>query len=381
LGRLSSWLDAPCVATVKLDGTNVGMDANGLLVGRNVVIQPGATYQKVDVWKLFTGCSERVGRLQRDLEAAVGKDAISQLMLYGELLMNSKYDYSQAGIFKDWLCFGAVALPSAEDEDATKRLATSLRASGYNAASKDGNVRIVPNAKFMALLKELGVRTVSDAYQPSGSLQGPQWAEHDGTGTLPYFRSLRRLLLSEWAKRFFLPAESPPLGEGLVVASEWDGRLFKWKHGGEDLGRVPEQLGRAVEALHGLSSNVRAELLPPGLLEVFERLLLVATTPPKLAAGKAACEGKAKVKAQEDMEALAVWTSTLTKFDDLDATFVQGAQAMSILEKELIHQVASDLEKDYGVKTKDAKSRAMRVVKTEMNQRFRLWKQAQSSGA
>lgn len=35
LETLQKWMDSPVCVTVKLDGTNVGMDSEGLLVGRN----------------------------------------------------------------------------------------------------------------------------------------------------------------------------------------------------------------------------------------------------------------------------------------------------------------------------------------------------------
>ncbi len=38
---LERWLEAPGVATVKLDGTNVGVDGAGLLMGRNLAYDGG----------------------------------------------------------------------------------------------------------------------------------------------------------------------------------------------------------------------------------------------------------------------------------------------------------------------------------------------------
>ena len=48
------------------------------------------------------------------------------------------------------------------------------------------------------------------------------------------------------------------------------------------------------------------------------------------------------------MDALAAWSSTLTKFDTLEATFSKGLEAKMALEGTLIEQVALDLETDYG---------------------------------
>jgi hypothetical protein len=42
--QLSGFIDSPCTVTVKLDGTNVGIDNKGLVVGRNTPIKEGETY-------------------------------------------------------------------------------------------------------------------------------------------------------------------------------------------------------------------------------------------------------------------------------------------------------------------------------------------------
>merc|ERR1719401_2577594 len=98
-----------------------------------------------------------------------------------------------------------------------------------------------------------------------------------------------------------------------------------------------------------------ARLLPRGLLEVFERLLFVATAKPKEASKPAAGSKPEKAQAEAEArraEARAVWESALTKFDDLEAVFAQGAQARQVLEEQLIEQISGDLAKDYGADKK-----------------------------
>merc|ERR1719251_547426 len=104
--------------------------------------------------------------------------------------------------------------------------------------------------------------------------------QHEGSGSLPYFNSMRAFLLSDWVRHFFLPAVGGPLGEGLVIASETDGRLFKFKHGGEEVGNVPAQLTQLVETLRGLQGTPKASLFPESLLQVLEVLLQVAMKKP-----------------------------------------------------------------------------------------------------
>lgn len=382
LTRLEGWLDAACVATVKLDGTNVGVCDNGLVVGRNTVVAPGETYQKTNIWALLEGYPEKAAHVRSALACAAENEAVSHIMLYGELVVNGKYNYAGAGIFKKWLCFGVAVHPGAKDDQAPLRLAGALQAAGFNARGVEGTVTVAPNAKLAALLKELRVLTVAEAYMPAGIITPEQWAEHDGTEALPCFKSLRQLLLSKWAQRFLLPVDGIPLGEGLVLASEADGRLFKWKHGGEDLGKVPDQLLEAVEALRSFAGLPQAALFPPGLLDIFERLLLVSNAKP---AEPALAAPKAKAKAKTgDSEAVAVWESALTKFDCLESVFERGQtmpDVQKLMQAELIEQVTKDLVKDFGSTEKDAQMRAKRVVATEMGKRFGIWRKSLSNAS
>lgn len=53
---------------------------------------------------------------------------------------------------------------------------------------------------------------------------------------------------SEWMNQFFFGSQNP-LGEGFVITTYHDGRQFKLKHGGEDVGQVPKNVNAAVEAI------------------------------------------------------------------------------------------------------------------------------------
>lgn len=378
LDRIRRWLDAPCAATMKLDGTNVGIDNTGVVVGRNFVVEPGASYHKVDVWTLLKDYPDKADGLMGELQRAAGGEVVAQTMLYGELIVNGKYNYSQTGILKNWLCFGAVLRPSVDDADAAVRLSHALRAQGYNARACDSRVLLSLNVQLATLLARLDVLCVFSAYRPAGVTEA-QWARHQGEGALPRFGSLRQLLESEWAQHRLLPADGVPRCEGLVVATEEDGSLFKWKQAGEELGKVPEQLAEAVAQLGQLAGTPRAAaLLPEGLLGVFERLLLVATTKPQGTQNAASSEPKKE--REEDTEALAVWHSALTKFECLEEAFQKGAQAKA--SQEFIEQVARDLVKDYAADEKAAQQRATRIVRSEVGKLYGAWRRrAQSPGA
>merc|ERR1711963_349385 len=99
-------------------------------------------------------------------------------MLYGELIINNKYDYAKRGISKQWLCFGAVLRPAEEDADAPQRMVQALRAMDINASAHDERVLIAPNEKLFALFEELGIKSVATGYQPTGAGSEQDWAEH-----------------------------------------------------------------------------------------------------------------------------------------------------------------------------------------------------------
>lgn len=161
LDSVGDWLDAPCSATVKLDGTNLGIDQQGLVVGRNYVVPRQELYQKVDVHALLSDVPTQIRRLTDEFELAcpypllefrsslqhTGWGAL-RVMLYGELIVNQgKYDYEAASIFRRWLCFGVLIgrdeprtpfedmeqsdmdILAAEDMD---HLAAALQAAGWN---------------------------------------------------------------------------------------------------------------------------------------------------------------------------------------------------------------------------------------------------------
>jgi len=368
--RVEEWLAAPCVATAKIDGTNLGVDSTGMIVGRNTVVEPGQNYSGIDVWELCAGHAQRAEQLRQELEAAAA-EPLGRCLLYGELAINAFYDYTPAGVFRTWLCFGVV-LEAAAGEEAAARTTSALQAAGYPAQAAEDKILLPPSRPLCSRLRELGVPTVASGYRPVGAGEA-EWGGHDGEGDLPSFHSLRGLILSDWAQRFLMPAEGAPLGEGLVVVSLPSARLFKWKHAGE-VSHVPQQLHEIVEALRGLVGTARAGLVPADFLEVFERLHRMATAPVQAAPKAAAPKKQRKPGKAEDAEALEVWASTLTKFDTLEACFERGGRAA--LEPQLIEQVAADLVKDHGASEADASQRANRVVRAQVGQRFAAWQRA-----
>lgn len=452
LARLARWLDAPCTATVKLDGSNCGVDDSGLIVGRNTVVPEGESYQKVPVHELLRPHAQAAAQLRKALQQSLvtpGSSAAShsqrqlvgRTMLYGEVTGSNLYDYERAGVLKGWLCFGVLVqvggcADGMVDGVAAASLAQQLRASGYNVREKEGAVLLSLNEKLLAALRECGVPTVAEGYRPS-AISEADWTDHDGGNNgLPRFRSLRALLRRDcrWALRVLprsaggrpgTPAgvEERPLCEGLVLASEADGTLFKWKHAGEELGKVPEKLFEAMNQLQKLQDRRQERLLPDGTLEVFQTLLQVATTkhrPPARTATAGSQEGAKKSKAsgkkgrcqsmeegteeegpnssnQAAEQALSAWESALTKVD-LDAFFSaqtergqatnpkkKGRTEIAEMRSSLIEQVMADLmtpnEGHCELDEKAAVALATGTVSRKFGQRYADWARSNAQRA
>ena len=84
-------------ASVKIDGTNVGKDAEGNIYGRNQMVQPGAdTYQKTSLVAAKEVDVATV--LAKVLSAAeIEREDVAHFVLYGELVCNKgAYTYTSA---------------------------------------------------------------------------------------------------------------------------------------------------------------------------------------------------------------------------------------------------------------------------------------------
>jgi len=251
--------------------------------------------------------------------------------------------------------------------------AALLRAMDINASAKETCVLIAPNQKLFELFAELGITTVAQGYRcPRGACSDKEWLEPVGSASLHAFPSLRGFLSSQWMRRFLTPEGGTALGEGVVVASAATGRLFKFKHGGEELGKVPDQLEELLTKLHSLPEEKRASMLCPGLVDAAAALHAVATFKPQ--GVKAKKEPKEPQEKKDDDEARVAFDSALTKFDVLEDVFARGADAKTKIMKDLVEQVEADLVKDYGVKAGEAQQRAKKAVARYVGIRFGEWK-------
>ncbi len=145
---LERLLSASVFASVKLDGTCVGKEASaGQLVGRRFRIRPDACeYQHSSLEPLVEVDAARVRALlaaalpnarlsevpcaTTSPASARSAIAIGELTVYGELVCNPYYGYTEAGLFRTWRAFGVVFEVVGDAEEAV----ASLVSAGWPAA-------------------------------------------------------------------------------------------------------------------------------------------------------------------------------------------------------------------------------------------------------
>ena len=139
------FLQTPCYATEKYDGTNIAKDDQGRVYSRRYLLDNGqeefikTSLEKVkeaDINKFKDGVVETSG---------LEPDSVNKCLVYGELMCNGFYDYRTRGIVGGWKVFGAVLEFKKELQENLDKV---LKA-GFAASKKNGNqIKLFSNDKF-----------------------------------------------------------------------------------------------------------------------------------------------------------------------------------------------------------------------------------------
>mmetsp|Transcript_31054 Transcript_31054/g.51475 ORF Transcript_31054/g.51475 Transcript_31054/m.51475 type:complete len:424 (+) Transcript_31054:51-1322(+) len=305
----------------KLDGTNVGIMADGTLLGRRLVIEYCGkahveTYQHCELRPLRT-LRQAVADCLQELAA----DApYVNAALYGELCCNpGLYNYMAAGLAKTWQAFGA--LIQTADEMAARAFMKHAEARGFECTTvDDAAVRVSNSQTFVALLQRHGVPVIG--------------TEAHG--------SLCTLVASRCA---WMQGEH---GEGLVLSLAADGgrtKTYKWKISREPQPAAVSELSELHAKLHSGVGGL-ATLLEKPIIELVSQLLAVAThVDSRSAQPRAEKKGKGKERATDAAAVQRAIASALTKFDALDATFAaEGKRGVGVACERLLAEILADTE-------------------------------------
>lgn len=130
--------ERPVEGTHKYDGTNVGKDQEGVMYGRNKMINPNAqSYQKTPLAAL-KGID--VAAVKKEIEGLIGVEDLGTFVLYGELMCNKGlYDYSEKNLSAGWTIFGAMIKPKGEAENIVKAFEKAKFASTLKGGCDSGD--------------------------------------------------------------------------------------------------------------------------------------------------------------------------------------------------------------------------------------------------
>lgn len=257
LDDLVDWLQTPVEATVKWDGTNVGVGCCGTVFGRRKVIR--ATNEPYQKTSLEHALSADVGAVKRELISTIlelpkSAEEACWLLVYGELMCNPNlYNYSSMELPGRWLPFGAMLQFSADCEF---EFESRLRTQGfvYSRIDKGDDsvtLRLINCAALRGLLETSGLKPPAPVF--SGSL-------------MQMVSGLRDWMCSEQ-------------GEGVVVAPATQAAaaefvMSKWKISAEP------QAGN-IKALKGLVDAIELDqlwkVMPPGLPQMLTSLQRVTS--------------------------------------------------------------------------------------------------------
>ena len=152
--------DQKVFATEKLDGTNVAKDECGQMYGRRCYIgQESVLYLKTSLRKVLQADVAKL-KLVLCQEAGMREQQIEKILVYGELVCNTRYDYKERNLVGDWRVFGAMLCIG---KGTMPELFGKLMEAGFAVSndSEEGKIWIYPCSKFFFCVTQCGMETVN----------------------------------------------------------------------------------------------------------------------------------------------------------------------------------------------------------------------------
>lgn len=346
----------PAFASEKYDGTNVGIDTNGLMYGRNKTI-PAKTkcYQKTDLSCVGEINSQKI-LTELASQTGINEASIQTFVVYGELMCNSGlYNYKTNKMDKTFQIFGAMIKPAnGQSEDILSKLAKAgFACRDCQAFDKDSGedeedqseskIMLVMNQAWKDLIDKFGYPTVNP---------------------VPVSGTLYDIVMghSEWMLN--------GNGEGVVIALPAIGdrtKVAKWKIGAEEnsvnikmLSILQELLDDKEKLVFGDNTDKAVEFFRK-LEEVCRSNKVMGVTGGFQPLAKPTKVKNPTSKAQAvviDEELMKLYfepiKSAKTKFDHEDVYFAKGMKACQeftgLIAKETLNDVKIDEGDSEGIK-------------------------------
>ena len=217
-------------AVEKLDGTNIGKDEKGELFSRRLVISAESDMFLKTSLKLVKAADIRLVKKKLCEKIFLRETLIENLIVYGELIVNEKYDYKQRKLRGSWLIFGAMVIVKPQDLEI---ISNKLKERNFNFAVEEGNIRIFASSTFFNLIKECNLVT-------------PKVKGED--------LSLFDIVLKNKEEM-----ETGKL-EGLVITFKNDlntqHQIYKWKGAQEEQPKAEKDIAKALETINDEKKGV-----------------------------------------------------------------------------------------------------------------------------
>ena len=147
-------LDTQAFATEKLDGSNFAKDdGNQLYARRQTVSKDAKTFAKVSLDRIREADIETLKKKICDTLEII-HSLIQKFVVYGELIVNQKYDYKKRNLRATWNVFGALLVI---DPLEFEKIFQKLREKHFTFEVDDKGIWILSNPVFFNLLEECGL--------------------------------------------------------------------------------------------------------------------------------------------------------------------------------------------------------------------------------
>ena len=150
------FLNKPCFATEKYDGTNIAKDDGGQIYSRRLLIGEGQEeFLDTNLKKVKEANVLDFRNMFLD-SAEVDITNVIKFVSYGEFICNQYYDYPKRAIVGDWKVFGAIIEVKQKPEENLEKMLNS----GFAACIKSSNkhhIQIFLNEKFVEVARSVGI--------------------------------------------------------------------------------------------------------------------------------------------------------------------------------------------------------------------------------
>lgn len=143
-------------AAEKLDGTNICKDDDGKLYSRRQCISAESEVFLKTTLKLVKAADIKLVKKKLCEKIFLEETLLEKFIVYGELIVNEKYDYKQRKLRGSWLVFGAMVIAKPQDLEI---ISSKLKESNFNIALEEGRIRIFANSTFFNLVHKCNLET------------------------------------------------------------------------------------------------------------------------------------------------------------------------------------------------------------------------------